>query len=92
MIEFLHPLLYTDNKYVMKSLEEYRLMHMPEIQAVLNEKNIAFSYVEEDNCGSIDFEHRGLRYHIWEYADDAEPVAFEERILIFDLYQRKCVL
>ena len=40
-------------------------MHMPEIQSVLNEKNISFSYVEEDNCGSIDFEHRGLRYHIW---------------------------
>ena len=48
-------------------------MHMPEIQSVLKEKNISFSYVEEDNCGSIDFEHRGLRYHIWEYADDAEP-------------------
>lgn len=46
-------------------------MHMPEIQSVLNEKNISFSYVEEDNCGSIDFEHRGLRYHIWEFADDA---------------------
>ena len=27
-------------------------MHMPEIQSVLNEKNISFSYVEEDNCGS----------------------------------------
>ena len=48
-------------------------MHMPEIQSVLNEKNISFSYVEEDNCGSIDFEHRGLRYHIWEFADDVEP-------------------
>ena len=23
-------------------------MHMPEIQSVLNEKNISFSYVEED--------------------------------------------
>ena len=44
-------------------------MHMPEIQSVLNEKNISFSYVEEDNCGSIDFEHRGLRYHIWEFVD-----------------------
>ena len=52
-------------------------MHMPEIQSVLNEKNISFSYVEEDNCGSIDFEHRGLRYHIWEFADDVEPVGVE---------------
>ena len=39
-------------------------MHMPEIQSVLKEKSISFSYVEEDNCGSIDFEHRGLRYHL----------------------------
>ena len=51
-------------------------MHMPEIQSVLNEKNISFSYVEEDNCGSIDFEHRGLRYHIWEFADDVERSAW----------------
>ena len=31
-------------------------------------------------CGSIDFEHRGLRYHIWEYADDAEPVGVETNL------------
>ena len=49
-------------------------MHMTQIQSVLNEKKITFSYTEEDNCGSIDFEHRGLRYHIWEFADDVEPV------------------
>ena len=55
-------------------------MHMPEIQSVLNEKNISFSYVEEDNCGSIDFEHRGLRYHIWEFADDVEPVGVETNL------------
>ena len=44
-------------------------MHMPEIQSVLNEKNISFSYVEEDNCGSIDFEHR-----------DVEPVGVETNL------------
>ena len=55
-------------------------MLMPEIQSVLNEKNISFSYVEEDNCGSIDFEHRGLRYHIWEYADEADPVGVETNL------------
>ena len=53
-------------------------MHMPVIQYVLKEKSISFSYVEEDNCGSIDFEHRGLRYHIWEYADEADPVGVEK--------------
>ena len=55
-------------------------MHMPEIQSVLKEKSISFSYVEEDNCGSIDFEHRGLRYHIWEYADEADPVGVETNL------------
>jgi hypothetical protein len=34
----------------------------------------------EDNCGSIDFEHRGLRYHIWEFADDVEPVGVETNL------------
>ena len=55
-------------------------MHMPEIQSVLKEKSISFSYVEEDNCGSIDFEHRGLRYHIWEYAYEADPVGVETNL------------
>ena len=47
-------------------------MHMPEIQSVLKEKSISFSYVEEDNCG--------LRYHIWEYADEADPVGVETNL------------
>ena len=55
-------------------------MHMTQIQSVLNEKKITFSYTEEDNCGSIDFEHRGLRYHIWEFADDVEPVGVETNL------------
>ena len=29
--------------------------------------NIQYKYSEEDDCGSIDFEHKGLRYNIWEY-------------------------
>ena len=55
-------------------------MHMPEIQSVLKEKSISFSYVEEDNCGSTDFEPPGLRYHIWEYADEADPVGVETNL------------
>lgn len=26
-----------------------------------------YQYREDDDCGSIEFEHRGLHYHIWEY-------------------------
>ena len=72
-------------------------MHMPEIQSVLKEKSISFSYVEEDNCGSIDFEHRGLRYHIWEYAIVGVFTKKDrkEGILMFSIRinsERKCVL
>lgn len=27
------------------------------------------TYCEEDGCGSIDFEYRGVSYHIWEFLD-----------------------
>ena len=40
-------------------------MHMTQIQSVLNEKKITFSYTEEDNCGSI---------------DDVEPVGVETNL------------
>ena len=39
-----------------------------------------FFLCRRDNCGSIDFEHRGLRYHIWEFADDVEPVGVETNL------------
>lgn len=42
-------------------------MRLVKLQEVLNAKGIKFSYAEEDDCGSIDFEHKGLRYNIWEY-------------------------
>ena len=45
-------------------------MRMEKIQEALTKKNILFSYVEEDGCGSLDFQFRGLRYHIWEFEDD----------------------
>ena len=28
-----------------------------------------FDYVEENDCGSITFVHRGLSYHIWEFPE-----------------------
>ncbi len=33
----------------------------------MRNKNMPFTYSEENGCGSIDFYHRGLSYHIWEY-------------------------
>lgn len=44
-------------------------MHLEKTQKALTTKRIEFSYVEEDGCGSIDFQFRGLRYHIWEFQD-----------------------
>ena len=35
----------------------------------LKEKQWNYEYTEEDGLGSIDFEHRGLSYHIWEFED-----------------------
>ena len=35
----------------------------------LKEKQWNYEYTEEDGLGSIDFEHRGLSYHIWELED-----------------------
>lgn len=45
-------------------------MRLEKIQEALKKKNIIFSYVEEDDLGSLDFQFRGLRYHIWEFEDN----------------------
>ena len=44
-------------------------MRLEKIQAYLKEKQWNYEYTEEDGLGSIDFEHRGLSYHIWEFVD-----------------------
>ncbi len=35
----------------------------------MKQKNMPYQYFEEEDCGSINFVHRGLSYHIWEFAD-----------------------
>ena len=55
-------------------------MRLKKVQDKLKEKGSSFTYVEEDGCGSIDFEHRGFSYHIWEFADEAEPCGVETNI------------
>ena len=42
-------------------------MRLETIRNYLQLRKISFTYHEEDDCGSIDFIHRGLSYYIWEY-------------------------
>lgn len=42
-------------------------MRLQKIQDFLAQHSIPFTYREENSCGTIDFLHRGLSYHIWEY-------------------------
>lgn len=39
------------------------------ILAWIRERGWDCRYCEEDGCGSIDFEYRGVSYHIWEFLD-----------------------
>ena len=52
-------------------------MKLQMVQNALKQKNIKYEYTEEDDCGSLDFMFRGLRFHVWEYHDEvwgAEPI------------------
>lgn len=42
-------------------------MRLEAIQQQLKHMGITFRYTQEDDCGSIDFIHRGLSYYIWEF-------------------------
>ena len=42
-------------------------MRLQRIQNFLNSHGMPFTYRQEGDCGAIDFIHRGLSYHIWEY-------------------------
>lgn len=55
-------------------------MRLLKIQDTLKEIGLTYSYAEEDGCGSIDFEYRGLKYHIWEFADDETPCGVETNL------------
>ena len=39
------------------------------VLAYIREKGWTYKVTEEDGCGSIDFEYRGVSYHIWEFHD-----------------------
>lgn len=42
-------------------------MRLEKIQDYMRRQGMAFEYWQEDDCGSIQFLHRGLSYYIWEY-------------------------
>lgn len=42
-------------------------MRLSKIQQFLRQRQMPFEYWQEDDCGSIQFVHRGLSYYIWEY-------------------------
>ncbi len=44
-------------------------MRLERIQAYLRQKGWKFTYCELDGLGHLDFEARGLRYHVWEFLD-----------------------
>lgn len=42
-------------------------MRLIRIQEYMTQRGMRYAYREEDDCGTIEFDHRGLHYHIWEY-------------------------
>ena len=44
-------------------------MRLARIREFIRERGWSFTYHEEDGCGSLDFEYRGVPYHIWEFED-----------------------
>ncbi len=44
-------------------------MRLKKIQDYLRRKGKEYHYTEEDGCGSIGWEHRGLMYYVWEFPE-----------------------
>lgn len=45
-------------------------LRLQRLQKVLKDKGFPYTYVEEDGCGSVNFEYRGVVYHVWEFCED----------------------
>lgn len=48
---------------------------LAKIQDYLRSRGWSFEYDEENDSGSIEFTHRGLAYHIWEYPEPERGAA-----------------
>ncbi len=44
-------------------------MRLEKLQQYIKGKRWKYTYHEEEGLGSIDFEARGLKYHVWEFRD-----------------------
>jgi len=44
------------------------------VLAFIKEKGWKYTYTQEDGLGSIDFDYRGVPYHIWEFEDGERGV------------------
>lgn len=42
-------------------------MRLEKLQEYLHQKNWKYRYAEESGLGSIDWEYRGITYHVWEF-------------------------
>ena len=56
-------------------------MRLAKVQSALREKAYSFDYEEEEGIGSIDFEDRGLEYHVWEFQDDDGSFGAETNLM-----------
>ena len=44
-------------------------MRLEKLQSYLKHRGIPYAYTEEEEVGSIDFEYRGVGYHVWEFLE-----------------------
>lgn len=48
--------------------------HLKRVLTFIQERGWEYTYSEEDGLGSIDFDYRGVPYHIWEFEDGERGV------------------
>ena len=47
-------------------------MRLQKIRKYLEESKMEYIYTEVEDCGSLDFDYRGVPYHIWEFEEDGD--------------------
>ncbi len=45
-------------------------MRLEKLQDYLRQRGWEYQYMEEDGCGSLEWEYRGMMYHVWEFSKD----------------------
>lgn len=50
-------------------------MRLQRLREFFERQEWPVEYDEEDDCGSFEFTHRGLAYHIWEYPEPERGAA-----------------